>query len=460
MPARTRSAPRPGSTTSTLPGRWPWPSSGTSPCSPARQRAARPLPGVGGALAQFLPKLTPRYQRGADESSFGLDALAEAALDRWFGHRRRRASQLPRGPRRPAAPAFGSSTLTQPLLRGVGSQRDLLRPDEQPAGPTGRAGARLRAAPAAARRGRGRGLLPGREAARAAWRRAQSLKRSESPARRLRGAAQGRPGEQARRVPRRAAGLPDPRRPMVRPSRPRWRPRSSPSALLLGLAPRGARGARGRRSSPRRSAMRRSPSRSWWRAPSSPATRAEGGAGPGGRRAAEPRPWPGRTCCPSSTVNLGFARSRARARPSATPASRAIRASTSSSPPPIPWSAPRTGRTRGRGRARPRRRERTCGQRELEVEAEVRAAVRDLEPHPQERRAAAEGGGVRGAAAPPGHAALPARPGLATSTWWTPRGAWSRRAAPWSACSPTTRWRGLELLRATGTLDVDREFPP
>ena len=92
--------------------------------------------------AEFYPKVTPKYQRSADDSLWGLDAqqkvpgregrVTASALMRSTAARRHRPELSPF----PRTSDF-RMVMTQPLLRGFGPERQLLRAARPAAAPRG-----------------------------------------------------------------------------------------------------------------------------------------------------------------------------------------------------------------------------------------------------------------------------------------------------------------------------------
>ena len=103
-------------------------------------------------------------------------------------------------------------------------------------------------------------------------------------------------------------------------------------------------------------------------------------------------------------------------------------------------------------------RERGVRQREIEVEQQVRQARARPEPDPEERRAAAEGGRRGGAAAPLGGAALSRGLGSNFEIGEAEAYLVQARSALVALLTQFALAR-LDLKRATGTLDVETEFP-
>src|SRR5712692_3407454 len=287
----------------------------------------------------------------------------------------------------------------------VRSQRRALRAAQQPAGP---AGARegVRAGPPAAGGGRGPQLLPDRAAASAPRGVAPEPQAQREPAQGLRSAAGGGAGEQARRLPRRAAGLAGPGRHGPLAGRARDRPRAVPRTfgpLADGAARAGGRG-------PARGARRRRGAAGGSSRPGAvPPARAAGGPRPDRRRAAVgvPRPAePASPARPEPRLHPGRARHHLQQRLHLRPPRRRVLERLVSGRALQRAGEPGGGRDRGRGAHAGRAPAGAAG-----GGGGAGGAAR-AGAHPQERGPAEERGAGGRAAAAPGHPPLPARPRL------------------------------------------------
>ena len=359
------------------------------------------------AKAQFYPRITPRYQRNAGTDLVGLDITQRLP---WSGATLTAAGTLTGTPENQNPFPRASDirlVVTQPLLRGFGPNATFYDLQQQPPGPD-RPGALLRAFERQRLAVQVTAAFYQRDRAAAARVGLPTEPEAQrEPAEGLRRAAQGRAGEQARRLPGRAAGLADRGCARALRGRPRDRPRAVPFSPGPPSGPIPW--------SPRRSRLEETLpgeeepleiliQRAFDRRLELRETRDQ--VADASRSAALAR----QNLLPQLDLRLWASAASASARPTARPTTPATRGSTSSSPPRIRSSARTTRRTRRWPTWRSMPASAWSGS--VSWRSSPRYA-RGARPgaHPQERRAAAAGGGDRGPAAPARHPALSARPG-------------------------------------------------